>query len=382
MDSWRWIKIYSIKNYTTFILLFIFSYQINIFSKEIVTLEPLSSIISEFKVNTKLDKQENEEFNDFISDSLSLGNELFVKKSSSNNPVLTNWMENNRKILGDNPTVNYKSFFLTENSEYSITGSLENLEFVTFQLYSLINNENVPTKFISSKEFQHNDDDFELIVSSKKHVDKDTLLTVSKDYILIIREFYKDDVIKDKYKNSIQVKKISDYQNYSKSYDKKIEVKKAENFIQGILIATFNLYEQLKGSPTSEVDKKYKSALFPTEGNYYEGESIDLNDDEAYEINVYNLPKNLDYIWTFYNIFSRTPNYQKYKVYLNNHNTDYTSKYNYKFYLSKHKISNLKNSLETGGYSRGILSLRIYNKNIPEDFDYDIKKIKINQIKK
>ncbi|MGL6064274.1 MAG: hypothetical protein ACRC0S_04260 [Fusobacteriaceae bacterium] len=332
--------------------------------------------------NQTLDALETKELSKFILDSSSLGSELFIKNISPNQPVLTNWMKNNRKILGDNPTVRYQSFFLSNNFEYVITGSLKNLEFVTFQLYSLLKNENIPTNIISSKNFKNfNNDNFELIVSPVKYSNKNSLLTVEKDYILIIREFYKNDLMKDSHESSLQVKNISNIKNYDISLDKP-DFEKVNDFTQGTLLSTFNLYEQLKESPTSEIEEKFKLALFPTKGNYYEGEEIDLEDDEVYEVTVHNLPKNLDFIWTFYNIFSRTPDYKKYNVYLNNHNTEYTSRNTYKFYLSKIKIPDLKNSIETGGYSRGILSLRISSKNIPKNFDYDIKKIKINQIKK
>lgn len=340
----------------------------------------LSTTTSKLLVNENLDNLESEDLNKFIADSFSLGNELYITNFSSTHPKLTDWMKNNRKILGDNPTVRYQSFFLSNDFEYVISGSLKNLEFITFQLYSLKNDENIPTNIVSTQDFKHiQDNNFELIVSPKLYLQKNTLQTSSNDYILIIREFYKTDLLKDKFPSSIKIKEIHDIK-YKKDFNSNISPKKITNFIQGIIVSTFNLYEQLKGSSNAEIENKYKLALFPTKGNYYEGEIIELNDDEIYEITVYNLPQNLNFIWTFYNIFSRTPDYKKYDVYLNNYNTKYLSNTNYKFYLSKYKIYSLKNNLETGGYSRGILSLRITEKNIPDNFDYSIRKIKINQV--
>lgn len=327
-----------------------------------------------------MDNLENEELNKFILDSFSLGNELFVTNFSSTQPKLTNWMKNNRKILGDNPTVRYQSFFLSKNLEYLISGSLKNLEFITFQLYSLKNNENIPTNVISTRDFKYiEDSSFELIVSPKLYLQKNILQTSSNDYILIIREFYKNDSLKDNFPSNIKVKEIHNIKD-KKNFNLNISPQKITDFIQGIIVSTFNLYEQLKGSSNAEIENKYKLALFPTKGNYYEGEVIELNDDEIYEITVYNLPQNFNFIWTFYNIFSRTPDYKKYNIYLNNYNVKYCSKNSFKFYLSKYKINNLKNSLETGGYSRGVLSLRITEEKIPDNFDYSIRKIKINQV--
>lgn len=327
-----------------------------------------------------MDNLENEELNKFILDSFSLGNELFVTNFSSTQPKLTNWMKNNRKILGDNPTVRYQSFFLSKNLEYLISGSLKNLEFITFQLYSLKNNENIPTNVISTRDFKYiEDSSFELIVSPKLYLQKNILQTSSNDYILIIREFYKNDSLKDNFPSNIKVKEIRNIKD-KKNFNLNISPQKITDFIQGIIVSTFNLYEQLKGSSNAEIENKYKLALFPTKGNYYEGEVIELNDDEIYEITVYNLPQNLNFIWTFYNIFSRTPDYKKYNIYLNNYNVKYCSKNSFKFYLSKYKINNLKNNLETGGYSRGVLSLRITEEKIPDNFDYSIRKIKINQV--
>lgn len=327
-----------------------------------------------------MDNLENEELNKFILDSFSLGNELFVTNFSSTQPKLTNWMKNNRKILGDNPTVRYQSFFLSKNLEYLISGSLKNLEFITFQLYSLKNNENIPTNVISTRDFKYiEDSSFELIVSPKLYLQKNILQTSSNDYILIIREFYKNDSLKDNFPSNIKVKEIRNIKD-KKNFNLNISPQKITDFIQGIIVSTFNLYEQLKGSSNAEIENKYKLALFSTKGNYYEGEVIELNDDEIYEITVYNLPQNLNFIWTFYNIFSRTPDYKKYNIYLNNYNVKYCSKNSFKFYLSKYKINNLKNNLETGGYSRGVLSLRITEEKIPDNFDYSIRKIKINQV--
>ncbi|WP_438527524.1 hypothetical protein [Cetobacterium sp.] len=340
----------------------------------------LSTTISKLPLIQDLDSLERQELDRFIIDSFSLGNELFIKNASSTQPKLTDWMRNNRKILGDNPTVRYQSFFLSNNLEYIVSGSLKDLEFITFQLYSLKNNENISTNVISTRDFKYiHDESFELIVSPKFYLQKNTLQTSSNDYILIIREFYKNDSIKDKVPSNIKIKKIPSGK-HKKDFNENISFTKTNDFIQGVIISTFNLYEQLKGNPNSEIENKYKLALFPTKGNYYEGEVIELDDDEVYEITVYNLPQNLNFIWTFYNIFSRTPDYKKYNVYLNNHNVEYTSENSYKMYLSKYKINNLKNNLETGGYSRGILSLRISEENIPDNFDYSIKKIKINQL--
>lgn len=327
-----------------------------------------------------MDNLENEELNKFILDSFSLGNELFITNFSSTQPKLTDWMKNNRKILGDNPTVRYQSFFLSNNLEYIISGSLKNLEFITFQLYSLKNNENIPTNVISTRDFKYiEDSNFELIVSPKLYLQKNMLQTSLNDYILIIREFYKTDSLKDNFTSNIKIKEIHNIKD-KKNFNLNISPQKITDFIQGIIVSTFNLYDQLKGSSNAEIENKYKLALFPTKGNYYEGEIIELNDDEIYEITVYNLPQNFNFIWTFYNIFSRTPDYKKYNIYLNNYNVEYYSKNSFKFYLSKYKINNLKNNLETGGYSRGVLSLRITEEKIPDNFDYSIRKIKINQI--
>ena len=358
MDSWRWIKIYSLNTYIFFIL---FSFS--------------------FLGKGLFANLESEDLNRFIKDSFSLGNELYVTNFSSAQPKLTDWMKNNRKILGDNPTVRYQSFFLSNNFEYVISGSLKNLEFITFQLYSLKNSENIPTNAISTRDFKYiQDNKFELIVSPKMYLQKNTLQTSSNDYILIIREFYKNDLLKDEFPSSVKIKEIYDIKN-KEDLNLNISSQKITDFIEGVIIATFNLYEQLKGSSNAEIENKYKLALFPTKDNYYEGEVVELNDDEIYEITVYNLPQNLNFIWTFYNIFSRTPDYKKYNIYLNNYNTEYTSNNSYKFYLSKYKINNLKNNLETGGYSRGVLSLRITEKNIPDNFDYSIRKIKIKEVK-
>lgn len=328
-----------------------------------------------------MDSLESEELNRFILDSFSLRNELFLTNFLSTQPKLIDWMKNNRKILGDNPTVRYQSFFLSKNFEYIISGSLKNLEFITFQLYSLNNNENIPTNVISTQDFKYiKDNKFELIVSPKLYLQKNMLQTSPNDYILIIREFYKNDLLKDNSISNIKIKEISNIKN-KENLSSEISPKKITDFIQGIIVSTFNLYEQLKGSSNSEIENKYKLALFPTKGNYYEGEVVELNDDEIYEITVHNLPQNLNFIWTFYNIFSRTPDYKKYNVYLNNYNVEYHSQNSFKFYLSKHKVDNLKNNLETGGYSRGILSLRITEENIPDNFDYSIKKIKIGEVK-
>ena len=344
---------------------------------------------------TQFGKQHNipnlkEESSVFLNAASSLSKELYYDKNSVVRPEITNWITSNRKIAGDNPSTNYYSAFVSNKYEYKIKGNLGNALYVGVQVYKMEEGYSMPSGSISSQILGINENgDYELVLSAANDKNNKNWLGLnSKDYIIILREYYRNaaERLSDK-KPDLSIENSKKPTLAKQSTSNKND-KAYQELLSGLIQNSIDLTNSLSKAPnTSKVEiklnPKNSNALFPSKDVFYEGVYVKIKDDEMLEIKVKNQPACDYFSWTFYSPYYTTPNYDHTKVQLVKEDLKIDKDGNYVFYVAKNKL-NKPNAIQTGQYNTGVLSFR-FLKNKEEyhisELNYEIIVVKTESIK-
>ncbi|MFK7059904.1 hypothetical protein V3Q90_07200 [Flavobacterium oreochromis] len=337
-------------------------------------------------------KSVNKESFIFLTDALSLSKDVYLENNSADFPKFTNWIGENRKVGGDNPSTNYYSAFISSKNDYVIKGNLGNAIYVGVQVYKQEEGYNLLSESISSETIEINaNGDYEINLSKNIETKKNGLKISEDDYIIILREYYSN------YTKRLQeTKKIPVIERINPNLSKQginnnTNLNTNNSFIQffeGLVVNSIDLTNSLSVAPNTskqevKLNPKNSNALFPSKDIFYEGIYIKLKDDEALEITVKNQPVSDYFSWTFYSPLYTTPDYSTYKVQLVKEDLLTDVNNSYKFYVANKKL-NIVNSIQMGQYNTGVLSFRFLKNKKDykiDSLDYEIKLIKLKDIK-
>ncbi|MFK7032228.1 hypothetical protein [Flavobacterium oreochromis] len=370
------------------LLLFI---SVNYLNAQNLKIDNTFSKLQNFVKNHKV-KSVNKESFIFLTDALSLSKDVYLENNSADFPKFTNWIGENRKVGGDNPSTNYYSAFISSKNDYVIKGNLGNAIYVGVQVYKQEEGYNLLSESISSETIEINaNGDYEINLSKNIETKKNGLKISEDDYIIILREYYSN------YTKRLQeTKKIPVIERINPNLSKQginnnTNLNTNNSFIQffeGLVVNSIDLTNSLSVAPNTskqevKLNPKNSNALFPSKDIFYEGIYIKLKDDEALEITVKNQPVSDYFSWTFYSPLYTTPDYSTYKVQLVKEDLLTDVNNSYKFYVANKKL-NIVNSIQMGQYNTGVLSFRFLKNKKDykiDSLDYEIKLIKLKDIK-
>ncbi|HBO38234.1 MAG TPA: hypothetical protein DD638_06185 [Pasteurellaceae bacterium] len=346
----------------------------------------LNQLITKFNNTLNLDAETRDLGIDFLYDSLSLANEVFIEKSSIGSPSFVDWISPTRKVAGDNPWTRYQSTMLKGDSTYEIQGNIGNIIYMGVQVYSLRNGRNIalPEKNVSTPNINTDaKGNFRLSIGPDPSND---IKIDTNDYMLIIREYYANGEMRNK--------KPAQYQIIQKSGDfdtpfipsPAIRVAKANAFFTSLVTSTLDLTGQMGTDKNQSVDVNPNPdlvhALFPTTDNTYDGFYIHLNDDNEVLQLTGKIPSDLIYASvTYYNPYYVTADYIKHKTYLTKDEIKPNQDGSYTIYIAKKNLQGVKNVMTTAGYSDGVIAIRYLGQEAKGvEIDFDTQLIKVDEI--
>ncbi|SPE77007.1 hypothetical protein FLACOL_00996 [Flavobacterium columnare] len=352
------------------------------------TLTKLEKFVKKHKV-----KSVKKESLVFLTDALSLSKDIYLENNDNSTPKFTNWIGENRKVAGDNPSTNYYSAFITSKNNYVIKGNLGKAIYIGVQVYKKEEGYNLLAESISSEAMEINaNGDYEINLSPENIQGQKNWLKINdEDYIIILREYYADYTkrLKDTKMPPVIERQLSNSSKEIVNKNTNINTNKSfAEFFTGLVENSIDLTNSLSIAPNKSkqevrLNPKNSNALFPSKDIFYEGVYVKLKEDEALEITVEKQPLADYFSWTFYSPLYTTPDYNLYKVQLVKEELLPDSNNNYKFYVTRKKL-NIVNSIQMGQYDTGILSFRFLKNKKDykiDSLDYEIKLIKLKDIK-
>ncbi|MCX0450265.1 hypothetical protein OD809_22190, partial [Aeromonas veronii] len=157
----------------------------------------LNQKIINFDNSLNLDNSIREQGVDFLYDSLSLANEVFIDKASIGSPSFVDWITTSRKTAGDNPWTRYRSTMIKGESSYVLEGKFGDTLYLGIQVYTLRDGRNValPEKNVSTDNIKVGDNGtFRIEIGPTAA--ENGITTDANDYMLIVREYYANGAVR------------------------------------------------------------------------------------------------------------------------------------------------------------------------------------------
>lgn len=342
----------------------------------------LNQKIIDFDNSLNLDNSVREQGVDFLYDSLSLANEVFIEKASIGSPSFVDWITTSRKTAGDNPWTRYRSTMIKGDSSYVLKGKIGDTLYLGIQVYTLRDGRNValPEKNVSTDSITVGDNGtFRIEIGPIAAANGIT--TDANDYMLIVREYYANGIVRKNAPAELMIKQTDgdfDTPFIASSSDR---ITRASAFLTSLVESSLDLTSQMSKSKNTSAEVNPRpdlvQALFPTTDNRYDGFYIQLENDTAIKLTG-KIPANLKYASiTYYNPYFATVDYENNKTYITKDELELNADGSYEVYITKFDIKDKKNLITTQGYNEGIISIRYLGK---EELDFETKVIDIKDI--
>ncbi|EKP0297844.1 DUF1214 domain-containing protein [Aeromonas veronii] len=342
----------------------------------------LNQKIIDFDNSLNLDNSIREQGVDFLYDSLSLANEVFIEKASIGSPSFVDWITTSRKTAGDNPWTRYRSTMIKGESSYVLEGKIGDTLYLGIQVYTLRDGKNValPEKNVSTDNIKVGDNGtFRIEIGPRAAANGIT--TDANDYMLIVREYYANGAVRKNAPAELMIKQTDgdfDTPFIASSSDR---ITRASAFLTSLVESSLDLTSQMSKSKNTSAEVNPRpdlvQALFPTTDNRYDGFYIQLENDKAIKLTG-KIPANLKYASiTYYNPYYATVDYEKHKTYITKDELELNADGSYEVYITKFDIKDKKNLITTQGYNEGVISIRYLGK---EELDFETKVIDVNDI--
>ena len=308
------------------------------------------------------DPREREDGITYLSQLLAASLEMKLAKGDRAHPAFTNWMGDDRKILGDSPDAVYHSAEISPDHAYEILGNRGDAEYFGVILYGRsLNGWNRAAANINHREFDFDSNgNFRVVISKEEPDDGSNWLPLEKDtHMVMVRQYFHNRSEKKEAEFSIR---NMNQTNPSVSDDEVLaaRMREAITFFNESLDGTLALAEMLIATPNSSAPPKsynqdFGGIFYPTENNQYLGTWFSLEDDEA--LIIEGEAPDVDY-WSvsLQNRWLQSLDYENFQVSLDNHKIE-TENNRYRIVVSSQKLAT-GNWLDTAGYKSGLIAIR------------------------
>ncbi len=299
----------------------------------------------------------------YLSQLLAASLEMKVSKGDRAHPAFTDWMGDDRKMLGDSPDAVYHSAEISADHSYEITGNRGDAEYLGVILYGRgLNGWNRPAENINHETLNFDSDgNFKIVISQSEPADALTnWLKLEADiHMVMVRQYFHDRPGKTEARFDIRNLEASPRQKPSDAILAG-RMNEATQFFNESLNGTLALAEMLIETPNSSTPPKrynqdFGGIFYPTEDNQYLGTWFSLAPDEALIIGG-DAP-DVDY-WSvaLQNRWLQSLDFKNYQVSL--HNRQITIKDGrYRIVIAAEEPSD-GNWLDTAGYESGLVAIR------------------------
>ncbi|WP_035602711.1 DUF1214 domain-containing protein [Edwardsiella tarda] len=312
----------------------------------------------------------------FLRSAASLSSAIFLRQAADSHPYFVNWMSGTRKVAGDNPWTTYHSTLFDSRNDYLITGNLGAAEYVGFQVYGMRDGRNIALaqQNRSSNTMQIDcRGNFTLRLSPKPLTGEgDSITTTPEDYMLIVREYYRNGQQKLRNPARYRIQRLSG-EAQPPIPDARQRVALADAFYRSLVLSSLDIAEKMalvrNSNQEVEVDRRLSDALYPTTDNRYNGVYVTLPDDDSVIRISGTLPRDATYISVvFYTPYYITPDYRNARTYLTGQEIVQQADGHYQINLTR-QPRDLPNNLTSAGYDQGIVAIRYLGSQSYPEFE-------------
>ena len=320
----------------------------------------------------------------FLSSLASMSIEMKIAKGDRARPAFTDWMGDDRKLLGDSPDAIYHTAEISSNYTYEITGNIGEAEYLGFALYGRqINGWNRAAGNLS-----HTDMDidaggnFRVVLSRDTHPNEANSLELEDDtHMIMVRQYFHDRPAKTP--ATFTIRNLNP-PSHAPQTDAELAgyIREAVTFFNDSLHGTIALGNMLQGEPNSatppkKYDPDFGGVFYPTHDNQYFGTGFKLAPDEA--LIIEGVVPDVDY-WSvsLQNRWLQSLSLNDVPVSLDNHQLT-LKEGRYKVIVAPENPG-VGDWLSTAGHTSGLVAIRYQLAgNVPSP---DIRLVKLNDLKK
>lgn len=224
----------------------------------------------------------------FLSSLASMSIEMKIAKGDRARPAFTDWMGDDRKLLGDSPDAIYHTAEISPDYSYEITGNIGEAEYLGFALYGRqVNGWNRAAGNLSHTDMEIDaDGNFRVVLSRNADQNETHSLVLEDDiHMVMVRQYFHDRPSKTPATFSIRnltpptptAQTDTELAGY---------IREAVMFFNDSLDGTIALGNMLQDEPNSatppkKYDPDFGGVFYPTHDNQYFGTGFKLAPDEA-----------------------------------------------------------------------------------------------------
>ena len=320
---------------------------------------------------------------EFLSSLASLSIEMKIAKGDRANPAFTDWMGDDRKLLGDSPDAIYHTAEISPDYTYEITGNIGEAEYLGFMLYGRqINGWNRAASNLSHENMTiDTHGNFRVLLSKIPAFEgADNLLLEDDIHMVMVRQYFHDRLSKTPAKFTIR--NLDDVAPQVKTDQSQATlIREAVTFFNDSLLGTVALGDMLVSEPNSATPpQKYSpdfaGIFYPTHDNQYFGTGFKLAPDEALIIEG-GVPDGDYWSVSLQNRWLQSLEYNGKPVSLDNHQLTITEG-RYRVIVA-HENPGTGDWLSTVGHTTGLVAVRYQLAS--ETLTPDIRLVKLKDIK-
>ncbi|MGB0907578.1 MAG: DUF1214 domain-containing protein [Maricaulaceae bacterium] len=309
------------------------------------------------------DAREREDGLRYLTQLLSAAIEMKVSKGDRARPAFTDWMGDDRKILGDSPDAVYHTAEISGDHIYEVTGTREMAEYFGMMIYGrAVNGWNKVGANINSETMTFDAQGrFRVQIGGTEPSDGGDWLPLTSDsHMVMVRQYFHNRA--DKTEARFTIRNVNTLPPAPPS-DTVLaaRLREATAFFNGSLDGTLALSEMLIETPNSNSPPKRYNAdfggiFYPTDDNQYLGTWFAVEAGEA--LMIEGTAPNVDY-WSvsLQNRWLQSLDYENYQVSLDNRKITLDENGRYRIVVSAQKPDS-GDWLDTAGYNSGLIAIR------------------------
>lgn len=308
------------------------------------------------------DPRERRDGLQYLSQLMAAALEMKLTKGDRARPAFTDWMGDDRKILGDSPDAVYHTAEVSADHSYEITGQRGDAEYLGVMLYGRgLNGWNRAASNINHDTLQFDEfENFRVVMSKTKPKDGADWLHLEDDiHMVMVRQYFHDRPDKTEARFTIHNLNMPEI-----VIDNDIvlasRMRDAAMFFNDSLKGTLALADMLIATPNSSTpptsyNQDFGGIFYPTEDNQYLGTWFSLLPDQA--LIIEGDAPDVDY-WSIslQNRWLQSFDYENHQTSLDNHKIK-TKDGRYRVVISAQKLKS-ENWLDTAGYNSGLIAIR------------------------
>ena len=308
------------------------------------------------------DPRERQDGLQYLSQLMAASLEMKLIKGDRARPEFTDWMGDDRKLLGDSPDAVYHSAEISGDHSYEIVGHRGDAEFLSVMLYGRgLNGWNRAASNINSESLTFDKfENFRVVISQATPEDGSDWLMLEDDiHMVMVRQYFHDRP--GKRESRFTIRNLNP-PSFAEPDDATLaaRLREAITFFNDSLNGTLALADMLVAAPNSSTpprgyNQDFGGIFYPTEDNQYLGTWFSLKPDEA--LIIEGDAPDVDY-WSvsLQNRWLQSLDYENYQVSLDNRKIK-TKDGRYRIIVSSQKPKD-GNWLDTAGYNSGLIAIR------------------------